>query len=55
MAMVGKDIAAFKEDIREEALKRVKTRMIISAIVEKEKIEASEDDIKTLRDRKSVV
>ena len=50
MAMVGKDIAAFKEDIREEALKRVKTRMIISAIVEKEKIEASEDDIKAQLD-----
>ena len=35
---------------RSEALKRVKTRMIISAIVEKEKIEASEDDIKAQLD-----
>lgn len=46
MAMVGKDINAFREDIREEALKRVKTRMIITAIVEKEDIKAGEEDVK---------
>lgn len=50
MAMVGKDVSAFREDIREEALKRVKTRMIITAVVEKENIDASDEDVQAQLD-----
>ena len=41
----GKDEAEFRNDLREEALKKVKTRMIVSAVAEQEKLEASEDEI----------
>lgn len=41
----GKDEAEFRNDLREEALKKVKTRMIVSAVAKQEKLEASEDEI----------
>lgn len=41
----GKDAADFRKELREEALKKTKTRMIVSAVAEQEKLEASEEDI----------
>jgi len=40
-----KDAAEFKNEIRDEAVRKVKTRMIISKIAEQEKLEADADEI----------
>lgn len=41
----GKDANGFREELKEEAFKKTKTRMIVSAVAEQEKLEASEEDI----------
>jgi trigger factor len=41
----GKDRAAMREEIRDDAYRRVKTRMIVSAIVDAENVEATEEEI----------
>ena len=45
LKMVGQDMAGFRKDIREEAFRRVKSRMLISAVVEAEDIQATEEQI----------
>lgn len=42
---LNKDPREFREEIREEAHKRIKTRMIVGRIAEIEKIEASEEEL----------
>ena len=41
----NKDETEFKNEIREEAVRKVRTRMLITKIAEQEKLEASEDEI----------
>lgn len=40
-----KDAASFREDLREEAAKKVKTRMLVSAVAEAEAIEVTKEEI----------
>ncbi len=42
---IGKDAAGFREEVREDAFKKTKTRMIVSAVADQEDFQASEDDI----------
>ncbi len=42
---VGKEAKDFREEVRGDAEKRVKTRMIVTAIADGEKIEASADEV----------
>ena len=42
---IGKDAASFREEVREDAYKKTKTRMIVTAVAEKEAFEATEEDI----------
>lgn len=42
---MGQKTEEFKEGMKDDALRRVKTRMIIGKIVEKENIEASSEDV----------
>ncbi|MDR2089352.1 MAG: trigger factor [Clostridiales Family XIII bacterium] len=41
----GRDAATFREGMREDAVKRVKTRLLVRAIAEAEGIEAAEEEI----------
>ncbi|MGM8213294.1 trigger factor [Virgibacillus sp. W0430] len=41
----GQDESAFKEQMRDDAKKRVKTNLTLEAIVEKEELEATEEDV----------
>lgn len=45
LSYVGKEMSEFRGDLKEDALKRVKTRMIVSAIADEEKLEASESEV----------
>ena len=45
LQMVGQDVAGFREDIKEEAHRRVKSRMLVSAVVEAEDIQATEEQM----------
>ena len=45
LQMLGKEMADFREDIKEEAYRRVKTRMLVSAVVEAEDIQATEEEL----------
>ena len=40
-----KDAASFREDLRDEAAKKVKTRMLVSAVAKTEAIEATKEEI----------
>ena len=42
---IGKDAAEFRNEIREDAYKKTKTRMIVTAVAEQEKFEASDEDV----------
>ena len=42
---VGKELKDFREDIKDEAHRRVKSRMIVSAVVEAEDIQATEEQV----------
>ncbi|MBQ3185719.1 MAG: trigger factor, partial [Firmicutes bacterium] len=42
---IGKTPAEFRDEVREDAYKKTKTRMIVTAVAEQEKFEASEEDI----------
>jgi trigger factor len=42
---MGANKEDFREELREEAYRKVKTRMIVSAIADEEEIQASEEDI----------
>jgi trigger factor len=44
-AYVGKEEAAFRESMRADAVKKVKTRLLVRAIAEAEGIEASEEEV----------
>jgi trigger factor len=45
IGMLGKNMADFREDIKEEAARRVKTRMLVQAVVEAEDIQATEEEV----------
>lgn len=45
LQFMGKEIADFREEAKDDATKRVKMRMIIRAVVEAEGIEASDEEI----------
>lgn len=45
LQFVDKDAAAFREELREEATKKVVTRLVLMSIVEAEKIEVSEEEL----------
>ena len=42
---LGKEPKDFRDELKEDAFKKVKTRMIVSAVAEQEAFEATEDDI----------
>ncbi|MDR2771072.1 MAG: trigger factor [Clostridiales Family XIII bacterium] len=44
-AYAGKDAAAFREGLRADAFKKVKTRLLVRAVADAEGIEASEDEV----------
>lgn len=46
LGFLGKDVAGFKEELKGEATNRVKYRLMLEAIAEKEKIEVTEEDAK---------
>ena len=45
LEFVGKDIAEFRDELKPDAERQVKTRMILMGIVEAEKIEVTEDEM----------
>jgi len=45
LGAVGQTMAGFREDIKEEAFRRVKTRMLIQAVVEKEDVQVTEEQV----------
>lgn len=45
LKFVDKDAAAFREELREEATKKVVTRLVLMSIVEAEKIEVSDEEL----------
>lgn len=45
LEFVGKDMAAFREELRPDAERQVKTRLILMGIVEAENIEVSEEEL----------
>lgn len=45
MKYLGKEPEEFREDIREEARKKVKTQMIVSAVAEQENFEVTEEEV----------
>ena len=45
LEFVGKDIAEFKEELRPDAERQVKTRLLLMGIVEAEKIEVSDEEL----------
>lgn len=45
LQFMGKEIADFREEVKEDAAKRVKMRMVIRAVVEAEGIEATDEEI----------
>ena len=45
LQFTGMDMAAFKEQCKPEALKRIQSRLVLEAIAEKEAIEVTEEDI----------
>ncbi len=45
MKYLGKEPAEFRDEVRDEAAKKVKTQMIVTAVAEQEGFEASEDEI----------
>ena len=45
MQYLGKTPDEFRDDIREEARKKVKTQMLVSAVADQEEVEVSEDEL----------
>ena len=45
LQFIGKEIADFREEVKEDAAKRVKMRMVIRAVVDAEGIEATDEEI----------
>ena len=45
LQFTGMDMAAFKEQCKPEALKRIQSRLVLEAIADKEAIEVTEEDI----------
>lgn len=42
---LGKEPAEFRDELKEDAYKRTKTRMIVTAVADQEKFEASDEDV----------
>lgn len=53
LQMMGKTEADMRKEMEEQALKQVKTKLVLEAIVIKEKIEASEEEVKAKLDEMS--
>ena len=45
MEFVGKDAKAFRDELRPDAERQVKTRMLLNGIAEAEKIEVSQEEL----------
>lgn len=45
LGYMGKDISQFREEVKQDAYKKVKTRLIVDAIAKAEEIEATEEDL----------
>ena len=45
MKYLGKEPAEFREDVREEAHKKVKTQMIVSAVADQEDFEVTDEEV----------
>ena len=45
LGMLGMDMKGFRENIREDAFRRVKSRMLVSAVVDAEDIQATEEEV----------
>ena len=45
LQFTGKDMAAFRDELRPDAERQVKTRIVLMGIVDAEKIEVSEDEM----------
>ena len=45
LQFTGKDMAAFREELRPDAERQVRTRIVLMGIVDAEKIEVSEDEV----------
>ena len=45
LQFTGKDMAAFRDELRPDAERQVKTRIVLMGIVDAEKIEVSEDEV----------
>lgn len=45
LEFLQKDMASFREEVREDAERSVKTRLVLNGIVEAEKLEATEQDV----------
>ena len=45
LQFTGKDMAAFRDELRPDAERQVKTRIILMGIVEAEKIQVSQEEI----------
>ena len=45
LGMLGMDMKGFRENIREDAFRRVKSRMLVSAVVDAEDIQATEEEL----------
>lgn len=55
LQFMEKEMAAFREELREEATKKVVTRLVLMSIVEAEKVEVSEEELESeLKDMAAV-
>ena len=55
LQFMEKEMAAFREELREEATKKVVTRLVLMSIVEAEKVEVSEEELESeLKDMATV-
>lgn len=42
---LGKDITTFRDEVRQDAYKRVKTKLVVDAVAKKENVAAAEEDV----------
>lgn len=47
LGFIGQDYNKFREDAREQATKKVATRLVLMSIVDAEKVEATDEDLNT--------
>jgi trigger factor len=47
LQFMGKDVPGYKAELRSDAVKRVKTRLLVEAVAQQEGLEATDEDIET--------